>query len=62
MSDTSTLQRDRNADKDRETEQAQIIIDACEQLIHIAAERDDAADELFWCKLSEMALKGPDRS
>ena len=62
MSDTSTLQRDRNADKDRETEQAQIIIDACEQLIHIAAERYDAADELFWGKLSEMALKGPDRS
>ena len=62
MSDTSTLQRDRNADKDRETEQAQIIIDACEQLIHIAAERDDAEDELYWGKLSEMALKGPDRS
>lgn len=62
MSDTSPLQRARNADKDRETEQAQIIIDACEKLIHIAQERDDVADELFWGKLSEMALKGPDRS
>ena len=61
MSNESKLEQQRNADKDRETEQAQIIIDACEQLINIAQERGDSSEELFWGDISARALKGPDR-
>ncbi len=59
MSGINKLDVARNADKDKETELCQTIIDACEALGNIAQERCDGEYEEYWSKLSGMALSGP---
>ena len=59
MSGINKLDVARNADKDKETELCQTIIDACEALGNIAQERCDGEYEVYWSKLSGMALSGP---
>lgn len=55
----SKLDAMRKADKDREIELCQTIIDACETLGQIAQERGDGEYEMHWSRISGMALDGP---
>lgn len=59
MSNVSKLDVLREADKDREIELCQTIIDACETLGQIAQERGDGEYEMYWSRMSGMALDGP---
>lgn len=59
MSNVSKLNALRKADKDREIELCQTIIDACETLGQIAQERGDGEYEMYWSRMSGMALDGP---
>ena len=62
MSNVSKLDMLRKADKDREIELCQTIIDACETLGQIAQERGDGEYEMHWSRMSGMALDGPPKT
>ena len=59
MSGIDKLAVARNMDKGKETELCQTIIDTCESLVNIAQDRCDGEYEVYWSKLSGMALSGP---